>query len=509
MIQRDGTLTSLWQQTTTDRAGSGQLSADAVYDVVIVGGGITGLSTAIQLQEAGKKCVILEANNLCFGTTAGTTAHLNTVMDTPYSTITKNFDQHAAVLVRESAKEAIATIRANIEKYRIDCGFSESTAWMFSKNEEQSKALEDIRRSAHELSVDIAYTPDLPINIPMHKAVMIKEQAKFHPTRYVYGLARAFETAGGVIVENCRVTGSDDTGTMVKITTEQGEIQGAYLIYATHIPPGLNLLDTRCAPYRSYALAAILDEEGPDGLIYDMEDPYHYYRTQKIDGQTYFIAGGEDHKTGHEENTNACFLRLESHVRQYFPVKEIVTRWSSQYYDAVDGLPYIGHMPGNPGRILVATGYGGNGMIYSGVAALVFRELLLGEAAKYSALFNPNRVKPVAGFGNFVRENFDVAKEWAAKWLPSEKFGEFAGIAPGEGRIVKKEGQTMALYKDEKGNLHAVNPICGHMGCQVNWNDAERTWDCPCHGARYSFDGKMLTGPATGDLENVIIEGQY
>jgi Rieske Fe-S protein len=168
-------------------------------------------------------------------------------------------------------------------------------------------------------------------------------------------------------------------------------------------------------------------------------------------------------------------------------------------------LPYIGHLPGQTGNILVATGFGGNGMVYSAVAAIIFRQMLLNEPAVYEKVFNPNRLKPVAGFTNFVKENFDVAKKWVGGLLPAHKLESFSDMAAGEGHVVKVEGETIALYKNEHGELMALKPACTHMGCHVAWNDMEKSWDCPCHGARYSIDGTVLTGPADKDLERINV----
>lgn len=509
MIPRDGALTSLWQATTTPTKDSyrplRRFPKEGSFDVVIVGGGITGISTALLLQEAGFKCVLLEAGSLCFGTTGGTTAHLNTILDTPYTTLIKNFGKEKADLVARCVESAIALVRENCEKYGIEAEFEEQTAYLFSQNDDQTRELEDIRAASTDVGIPVEYTDEMPISIDRQKILAIHGQAKFHPTRYVLGLAKAFEDLGGQILELCRVTDAENND-LVTVHTDLGDITCSYLIYATHIPPGVNLLNTRCAPYRSYAMALTLKGEYPDGLIYDMYDPYHYYRTQVIDGKPYLIVGGEDHKTGHEENTEACFLRLESHIRKYFTVDKVVYKWSSQYFEPVDGLPYIGHLPGSPGNILVATGFGGNGMVYSGVSALLFRSLLLNISTPYPDVFDPNRLKPIAGFSNFVRENIDVAKKWVGKLLPADKLSSFADMAPGEGHVVKVEGETIALYKNDQGELIALSPTCTHMGCHVAWNNAESSWDCPCHGARYSIDGTVLTGPADRDLEKISLE---
>lgn len=504
MIQRDGNLASLWQDSvnpymTINEAGNSQ------YDVIIVGGGITGISTALLLQEAGKSCLVLEASNLGFGTTGGTTAHLNTLLDTPYTTIGKNFNKEHAKAVAGAAAEAIRLIRRNIDRYGIDCGFAEADAYLFAQDEKQEKELEEIVAASSDAGLDMEYVSDLPVPVPYTRVAKAAGQAQFHPLWYVYGLAAAFEKAGGVIVQDCRVTGAANNEA-VEVQTTKGVFKGSDLIYATHIPPGINLLHLRCAPYRSYAMAVTLDNDRyPEDLAYDMHDPYHYYRTQLVNGRRYLIAGGEDHKTGHEENTEQCFLRLEAHVRKYFSVKEVVYKWSSQYFEPADGLPYIGHLPGHPEHIYVATGFGGNGMTYSSVAALTLREILLKEEEHYAGLFNPNRLKPIAGFANFISHNADVIRQFAGKWFSGEELAQTADLAPGEGKIVNYNKEKIALYKDENGTLHAVNPLCTHMKCEVQWNAAEKSWDCPCHGARYSYDGRLLTGPADTGLEQISL----
>lgn len=505
MINRDGACTSLWQDNVNFYQPINTADQHSVYDVIIAGGGITGISTALLLQKAGKKCILLEANNLCFGTTGGTTAHLTTLLDTPYTTISKNFNKEKAKLVVQSVEEAIDLIRKNIDTYKIDCGFEEVDAFLFAQDEKQEKELDKIKEATAEAGVTVDYTDDIPIPVAFQKAMQVKGQAKFIPTQYVYALATAFEKEGGVILQQCRVTGAEENE-IIQVETTSGSFKGNALIYATHIPPTVNLLHLRCVPYRSYAMAVTLkDNAYPEGLIYDMYDPYHYYRTQEVDGQKYLIGGGYDHKTAHEENTEHCFLQLEAHLRGNFEIKEVNYKWSSQYFEPTDGLPYIGQLPGHTGKIYTATGYGGNGMVYSGVAAILLKKIILNEESPYLDLFNPNRIKPVAGFVNFIKHNADVVKQFAGKWFHHENLDELATLAHGEGKVVNYENHKIALYKDDDGVLHAVNPICTHLKCEVKWNVAERSWDCPCHGARYSFDGKVLTGPADIDLETLEI----
>ena len=506
MINRDGSCISLWQDNINEFIPTNQPDVNSEYDVIIVGGGITGINTALLLQAAGKKCIVLEAHNLGFGTTGGTTAHLNTLLDTPYTTINKNFGKEKAIQVANAVKDAIDQIKSNIDKYKIDCGFLEADAYLFAQDEHQEKELQEILEATNDAGVKAVYTDCIPVPFPFVKAMKVSGQAKFNPLQYVHGLAAAFENKGGVIVQNCMVTGVEDNE-WVEAETNTGTFKGKELIYATHIPPGINLLHLRCVPYRSYAVAVTLrNNEYPADLAYDMVDPYHYYRAQEVNGTTYLIAGGKDHKTAHEENTDKSFLEMEAQVLKHFPVENIEYRWSSQYFESADGLPYIGHLPGHPQHIYVATGFGGNGMVYSHVAALTLREILLNQEQKYSSLFNPNRIKPVAGFTNFIKHNADVAKQFANKWFSHEEIHELADLAPGEGRVVIFNKQKIGLFKHETGALYAVNPICSHMKCEVKWNVAERTWDCPCHGARYSYDGSVITGPADHELEQIAIK---
>jgi Rieske Fe-S protein len=234
-----------------------------------------------------------------------------------------------------------------------------------------------------------------------------------------------------------------------------------------------------------------------------MVDPYHYYRTQEIQGIKYLIAGGEDHKTGHENNTEQCFNRLESHVRSIFDVGEVTYKWSSQYYEPADGLPYIGHLPGHPDNRYVATGFGGNGLTYGTLSAIVLKDLITTGTSPYEKLFDPNRIKPVAEFTNLVSATADVVKNLVTGRIFKEKLETIADLAHGEGKVVKYEGHTVGLYKDENGKLYAVNPDCPHMHCSVAWNGAEQSWDCPCHGSRFSAEGKVLTAPTVENLEIV------
>jgi glycine/D-amino acid oxidase-like deaminating enzyme/nitrite reductase/ring-hydroxylating ferredoxin subunit len=505
-MKRDGFKTSLWQEGMPDYISKTKKSSNDKFDVLIVGGGITGITTALQLQKSGLQCIVAEAHNLCFGTTGGTTAHLNTFLDTGYNVIENKFGEDAGRLIAKATSQALDLYHANVEECNIECGYEHKDGYLYSQDEKQTEELNAIFKASKKAGVDVARTDRIPVPIEFEKAIVYHEQANIHPSRYVYALAKAFEETGGTILQNCMVKNFKGDK-VLEVETSQGIIYTRTLIWATHIPPGVNLLHFRCAPYRSYAMAITLNDDAyPNGLAYDMYDPYHYYRTQIVDGKKFLIAGGEDHKTAHEENTEICFNRLEAYIRSYFDVKEVAFKWSSQYFEPADGLAYIGHLPGNPDNVLVATGFGGNGMTYSHVAAITLTDLITKGESEYAKLFDPDRLKPIAGFANFVKENADVVKEFIGKRLSTEKLNELTDIAPGEAKLVKYEGKSLALYKDEEGELHAVSPVCPHAKCSVGWNSAERSWDCPCHGSRFTADGEVLTGPASQGLEVIEIE---
>jgi glycine/D-amino acid oxidase-like deaminating enzyme/nitrite reductase/ring-hydroxylating ferredoxin subunit len=507
MIERDGFQSSIWQQTSEQFRADDKRTFKDIYDVIIVGGGITGVTIADALCRQGQSCLLLEAHSLCYGTTGGTTAHINTLLDVPYTQIIKNFDEHSAIAVCGAASRAIDTVRSNVRNMEVDCGWKEAAAFLFAETREQSEELQDIASACRKVGLHPESVNRIPVPIPFESAMKVGLQARFHPVRYVHALARRFENNGGKIVENCRVTGMKESDAEVEVETLQGRYRGRWIVLATHIPHTVNIIHMRCSPYRSYAMALkIREEQNFNDLVYDMRDPYHYYRMQEIDGENYLIAGGKDHKTGHERNTLSPMRELEAHVRKYFNVVSIEAQWSSQYYESADGLPYIGHFPGHSDRVLTATGFGGNGMTYSSVSCNVISDIIAGKKNFLIELFAPTRIKPIAGFKNFAINNLDVTKQMLGSIFRRDQIEGFADLAPGEGKIVATDEGKVAISKDDHGGVHAVNATCTHLGCKVAWNQFEKSWDCPCHGARYDLDGTVLNGPAVNNLEYINVE---
>lgn len=499
---RDGARKSIWQSEI--KRFENLPNQDQLFDVVIVGGGITGISTAYRLQLTGLKCILLEANNLGFGTTGGTTAHLNDFFDTTYKEAISKFGLENAKLLAQAGKEAIQIVHNNVQRHEIECDFIYKNAHLFALDDQQVKELEDIVEGARKIGYEMNYVNEIDYPIPFKKAVVIPKQAQFHPIKYIKALAEAYEQAGGMIVENCMVETYDEEENEVSLKTSLGDIKCKNVVYATHTPPGISLLHFTTAPYRSYAIAFTLNnDQYPTTLGYDLNEPYHYYRTQELDGQTYIIAGGEDHKTGHADDTGVCFSNLENYCRKYFDVKTVEYSWSSQYFEPADGMPSIGVAPSSSGRVFIATGYRGNGMTFGTIASAVLSDLITEASSPYEKLFNPKRFKPTAGFTSFVKENATVVKDLITDKINMERIQSLAEIKEGEAKVVKYEGRAYAIYAEQDGRLHVLKSTCPHAQCEVRWNNAELSWDCPCHGSRFNINGRILTGPATEGLERL------
>lgn len=501
IMNRDGNTKSIWQENLPNYQCQNHWHRETVYDVLIVGGGITGLTTAVLLQEQEKKCILVEAHNIAYGTSSGTTAHLNTLIEAPYYDIIKDFGEDDARLVSEGCKEAISLIETLSQRYGINSDFSRQPGYLVAGNDDEVKELEKVVEGARKAGLDVQWTDSAPVPVPFMKGAIFPDEAQIDPTKYIYGLAKAFEQLGGVILQDCLVSNAVFEGDSCEAETSQGKVLANRLVYATHIPPGVNILHFRCAPYRSYAASFTLKSgEYPKGLVYDMKDPYHYFRTHQQDGKTHIIAGGYDHKTGHEDNTEERFLMLHAYIKGLYDVDTIVDSWSSQFYVSADGLPYIGLLSGHDDTYC-ATGFSGNGITFGALSGRVLSDILLGKQSPYEELFRPNRVKPVAGFAAFVKENADVVSQFIGGRFAFEKVSALVELAPGEGKLAIWEGKKVGLCKDENGKVFAVDPVCPHAGCLVGWNTAELSWDCPCHGARYAPDGELLNGPATHALQ--------
>jgi glycine/D-amino acid oxidase-like deaminating enzyme/nitrite reductase/ring-hydroxylating ferredoxin subunit len=502
---RDSYTQSPWQAFDAEGVPESYADLSITYDVIIVGAGITGITSALMLQKAGKKCIVIEAGTIGYGTTGGTSAHLNTFFDATYPEISADFGENAARLVADSGKEAFAVIKDFIDLYHIECDFEYKGAYLYSETEKETKELSELLEATRKAGIEVIEYQDNGVPVPFEMAVHFIDQGQFHPIKYIYALASEFVKLGGVIMENSFVKDTSSENEIHTVEIDGQSVNGTNLVWATHMPPGITPFTFRCAPYRSYVLGVKLKNDAyPTGLSYDMQEPYHYFRTHEIRGQKYLVVGGEDHKTGHDDPEKA-FQNLVDYVNKYYRVESIPYRWSSQYYVPVDGLPYIGKMTGSD-HTYVATGFNGNGMMFGTLSGKIISDEILGIDNEYAKLYSPSRMKPIAGFSEFIKENADVAWHFVADRFGTEDLESLKDLKPEKGIIAELKGEKVAVYKDANGEVTALSPVCTHAGCTVSFNDAEKSWDCPCHGGRFDISGKVITGPPRKDLKQIYIK---
>lgn len=501
-MNRDGNNQSIWQSKISEHKNKEQ--TNNFYDTIIVGAGITGISLGRELQKRGRQCLILEQGKIGFGTTGGTTAFINNFFDESYDRLISNFGEDKAQIIADNAVKVPATIKSNIDQYSISCDYAESKFYLFSAEKKQDKQLEKILEAHQQLDIPTRSVDEIPFNIDFSAAIEIDGQAQFHPIKYINALAEEFKKLGGEILTETQVIETEFNDEVHQIKTESGNVFNSNnLVWATHIPPGINRFSMLNAPYRSYALAAKISSQ-PETLAQaaDLYDAYHYIRYHQSEGETFLIIGGFDHKTGQENDTEKCFEDLENYARENFNIGEITERWSAQYYVPADGLPYIGKMPGEE-NVFIATGYNGNGMTWGTLASTLLSDLIEGMENELADIVSPSRVEISASAKDFITENANAVFHLVKDQFTADKKTDLDEIKSGEGKVIEHDSHKVAAFRDANGNLELVTAVCPHMGCVVAFNTSEKTWDCPCHGSRFDTKGNLLTGPSLTGLKSL------
>lgn len=472
-----------------------RLGQDVEADVAVIGAGITGVTAATLLQRGGKKVVLIEAAEVGAGTTGNTSGHLTTMPDRRYSTLLQTFGEEAATGVRRSMQAALDLVES------LATGgdqFFRLPGYLYTESAEDTASLEAELEAAQRVGLEATLVRDVPLPFATRGGVRIENQAQFQPLAYIRRLAQALLKDGSQVFEHSPVLGLTD-GEPCEVRTMDGTVRAKDVVLATHLPLGVNVLQTEAAPYRSYVMGVMLRKEPPEGLFWDTAEPYHYTRTYTHNGESVLIVGGADHKTG-EADTQAHFERLEAYVSEHFEVQAVRYRWSSQLYEPADGLPYIGLSPFAE-HIHVGTGYSGDGLTFGSLAGLMLARDLLGEPNPWHDLLSPRRLTPTASAKDWLSENLDVARHLADDHLQGDE-EDFGEVGSGEGKVVTKGAQKLAVYRSEDGTLNVRSAVCPHLGCVVHWNGAETSWDCPCHGSRFAPTGEVLVGPALSGLES-------
>jgi glycine/D-amino acid oxidase-like deaminating enzyme/nitrite reductase/ring-hydroxylating ferredoxin subunit len=381
------------------------------------------------------------------------------------------------------------------------CGFTRVPAFRFTEEAAGVEELERERDLAKQLGLPAVLEPEPILSARSAGALRFEGQAQIQPLDYADGLAAGFVAAGGRLFEQTPVVSVDDAGVEVRTGHRVG---ARYVVHATHTPVGVvPLLQARLTAVTSYVLAARLAAPVPPGLHWDDASPYHYLRS--VGEGTLLVAGGEDHRTGRERHPSRRHSALERWVRERLAVRHVEARWSHELFESADGLPYIGFLPGSSAQ-LVATGFAGTGLAFGTLAAMLIAELVTGGACRWRDLYAPQRLGPLSTMPHTAGENLRVGWRFVADRLRAGLRSALHDLPEDSGRLARVEGHLVAAYRDLRGDLHALSPRCTHLGCLVAWNDAEGTWDCPCHGGRFHATGKVLYGPPVRDLERMPID---
>jgi glycine/D-amino acid oxidase-like deaminating enzyme/nitrite reductase/ring-hydroxylating ferredoxin subunit len=488
---------SIWEDTAAEISSFPALTSDKEADVVIIGGGITGLTTAMLLTDAGKKVIVLEAWKIGLGTTGNSTGNLYVTVDEHLSTIKKKWSAEVMKAIVNSRSEALNLIESTINKYNLDCDFYRTSFNYFA--ESLDKEIETFIENESEaltesgLTVNTSNNPSPPFYV--NKSISVDGQAQFHPLKYIRALAEVLKNKCE-IYENSQVLDFDEDKGIVK--TNGGTVKAKHVVMATHTPKGVYMLHTVLGPYREFGIAAeLLSGEMPRGIFWGMNKPKHSVRCFKNGDKNYVMVIGDKYKTGQGDNTNEYIERLEEFLRTHFNAGPVTHVWGGQHYRAADGLPYIGK---HKESVYFLTGFATDGLVYGTLASMIVSDMILGKKNLWEETYKLSRFTPLKSFKEFFKENADNVVQYLKDVPWNTDADSLKEVPAGEGRIIEKHGEKLAVYKDELGTIHVCSAVCTHMKCVVNWNPAEKTWDCPCHGSRFKTDGQVIEGPAVINL---------
>lgn len=467
-------------------------------DVVVVGAGIAGLSTALCLLREGRKVVVIDKEGIGAGETLRTSAHLSNALDDRYYRLARQHGDDGARLAAASHAAAIDWIEAVVEASGKDCGFARVPGYLFAHDRDASNLEKEVEAAnAAGLSATLLQAGDaLPASFG--PVVRFERQAVVDVGRYIQVLAAEVREAGGRFLraEIVDIKG----GSPCTVSLRNGELKAKTVVAATNVPvheTGATYM--KQAAYRSYVVSGDAPADLPDSLIWDDADPYHYIRKYvDEDGVAKVIVGGEDHKTGQDDDPEA-YVRLQAWTREHFPGATHFTHgWSGQIIEPVDGLAFIGRDPDHENVYLV-TGDSGNGLTHGTLAALLIADMAQGRDNPWEALYDPSR-KPVRSAGEWIRENANAALQFR-DWVRPADVDDPERIPLGTGAVLRRGAHRIACYRSGDGRLHTYNARCPHMGCVVRWSGEEKSWDCPCHGSRFDGEsGAILNGPTSEPL---------
>jgi glycine/D-amino acid oxidase-like deaminating enzyme/nitrite reductase/ring-hydroxylating ferredoxin subunit len=497
---------SYWQEI--DLPEFAKLTEDLSVDVAIVGAGITGITAAYLLSKEGLKVAIIEAGRVLNGTTGHTTAKVTAQHGLIYDELINHFGAEKAKLYYESHTNAIQFVQRTAVEKRFDCDFANEDAYIYAITEQYAEKLETEMAAYKRLGIPGELVQEIPFNINIENALVMRNQARYHPLKFLKGLLTEAVQAGCAVFENTTAMDVVDDDEQPQVITRDGyKVACKQLIVASHFPycDKLGLYFAKMYAERSYAIGIQTEKKYPGGMYISADSPTRSIRETPFDGGSLWIIGGENHKTGQGKDTLTHFDELERFAEDVFGISEYRYRWSAQDLVTLDKVPYIGHMTEEKKNILVATGYKKWGMTTGIMAAHLLTDYVLERDNPYKELYSPSRFTADPSLRSLITTNADVAKhllKGKLEFVPKDP----SDLKNGEGSVVMHNGKRTGGYRDENGKLYLVDTSCTHLGCETEWNHAEKTWDCPCHGSRFTYTGENVEGPAVKPLINLSEE---
>lgn len=488
---------------TSDAPTFPALTDDVEVDVAIIGGGIVGIMCATWLKEAGRTVAILEAGRVVQGVTGHTTAKVTSLHTLVYDELIQKFGEDKARLYAESNQGAIGLIEQLCETKGLDCEFRESSAYTYTVKDDYVSKIEKEAEAARSLGLPAQYLDEIPLPFPVKAAVRFTDQAEFHPRKFLLPLVESVPGNGSHVYEETRVVNVEEGTPCRVITTSGRSVTAGDVIVATNMPiVDKGLFFARAEPSRGYALAMEVPEDRvPPGMFINVGAPTHSVRSAPVDGREVLILAGEGHHVGEGGVHSEHWDKLEDWAREELGATEVLYRWSTQDYYSLDKVPFIGRMTPGEGHFYTATGFSAWGMTNGVVAGRVLTDLITGADNAWAELYDPNRIN-FKSLPSFAKKGGHDAKRLLGDRLKSGLDADQTGaLAPGTGAVFDIDGEKVAVHRDDQGVLHARSAACTHLGCIVAWNDAERSWDCPCHGSRFATNGEVLQAPATTPLK--------
>jgi glycine/D-amino acid oxidase-like deaminating enzyme/nitrite reductase/ring-hydroxylating ferredoxin subunit len=494
-------MTSAWLATRPEPRPFPALDEDVRADVAVLGGGIVGITTALLLREAGLDVVLLEADRLAHGVSGHTTAKVTSQHGLVYARLRARFGAEGARTYAEANQAALEWIADRVASDAIECDFRRRPAYAYVTSERARGKLEDEARAANEAGLPARLAEIIPLPFDVEAAVRFDNQAEFHAGRYLGALTDSLAATGARVYEHTRAVEVINDGDRV-VKTPGGDVTAGHVVVATHYPfLDRSLAFARVSPQRSYAILCRIAGAPPEGMFISGDSPSRSVRAVPLEGEELLLVGGEGHKPGTGGDTRVRYRRLEAFAREHWDVRSVDYRWSAQDNTTLDGVPYVGPLTPWDDRVLMATGFAKWGMTGGTAAAMILADRVQDKENAWAGLFDPSRLTLRASARRFLTENAEVGLRFVGDRLTKPGLRSLDELGPGEGDIVRHDGERVAAFRDDDGTVTAVSAVCTHLGCQVNFNAAERSWDCPCHGSRFAVDGSVLHGPAVHRLE--------